>query len=534
MKTNINNNINNNKNRINKTRVVLAALLVAIVAVATILFALPACENFSEANAATTINSAVAQLIADTAAAQDVPGISVAIVDNGTTRFYSHGYIKAGNGVAVNEHTSFGLGSVSKAFTALTMLYLDYSNEFNFNITDSLQTHIDWLNFNYSANDFNMHEITIKNLVHHTSGITNDAHSLRLPPSSGENAAYTIVQKLNGATLQFRPGSRYEYGSSNYIILGLVVQNVTGMSFEQFLQQRILAPLGLHNTTTCVQSATANGGTMASAHSQTWFSSRAFTPPLFTAHIPTGFINSTASDMALWLNLQLNSQLAPAPFDYLIQNSQTANTSVAAFDGEIFGMRHNYYYSAGWMISACKAHIVHLGESPGFLSAALVLPQSDKAIIILKNSSSGDVANLMYNITDYLQYGTIGDISTGSEFRLFDTLFAMIAIAMAAIAMTLLIAIIVSLKNHSKNSNRKNVVQTQKLKSRAPKIIGLFVALIFTALATCLMLIFPALFNVGTWAIANLWISQTVLIGFAATIVVGVLAVVLAVVRIVR
>jgi len=466
------------------------------------------------AAAAGGTQSQIDGLIERTARRQGVPGISAAVLREGEdTIFSSFGYADRRTGEVVDENTFFGLGSVSKAFTAMAVLYMDYSDEFDFGISDPIIRHIPWISFEYRAADFDMSELTVAHLVHHTSGITNTTHSLRLPPSDGPYAAIDTVSRLDGTRLVFRPGTRYEYGSANYIILGLVVETVTGLFFEDFLTQRILEPLGLHNTK-AFEADAADAGIMATPHRPLWFASRPFSPPIFRAHIPTGFLISNASDMARWMELHLNPSLAPPPFDTLIPLAHIPDTSVDAIDGTVFGKRGYHYYGAGWMISPNGDTISHLGESPGFLSGVMLLPNSGSGVVVFMNSSSGDSANLMYNIGDILEGCEPGAISSGSEFRMFDTVASAASIILVFVIAALAIAIALKVISIVKG----------KCKPSLPKVLGavlLGLSLVLLVSFVALVLFFPSLFGVGTWGIANIWIAWTVMLCLVLLCVTG-------------
>ena len=455
------------------------------------------------------IQTQIEDIVRETAQRQGVPGIAVAIVrDSEEVIFVSYGYARSG--VAADENTFFGLGSLSKSFTALGLLYLDYSDEFDFSLSDSVTRFIPWLKFRY-AEGFDMAELTVADLTHHTSGITNTSHSLRLPPSEGETAAYEVVRLLNGARLDFRPGEQYEYGSANYIIIGLIIQNVTGTSFEEFMSDRVLVPLGLQTVKMFEADATA-AGVMAAAHKPAWFASRPFTPPVFRAHTPTGFIIANASDMARWMQLHLNPHTAPAPFDRLIPLSQQPNTSVAAVDG--------MYYAAGWLVDGDLSLITHQGESPGFMAEIAIFPDSGLGVVVLMNSFSGDTSNLMANIVNIVNGEPTLAISSGSEFRLFDNIFGIISIA----AMVLILLVVVLLVRKIVCIVRK---QHKEEKPRVGRLVLPCVVLVVFGFVLTLTLLFPTMFNVGTWAIANIWLPPTVFMGFILLNVLSVLSLVL-------
>ena len=460
-----------------------------------------------QASVTSSMQSRIDNLVHRTSNRQGVPGISAAVIGYGMEKIYSsHGVIRRGSNNTVDEDTLFSLGSLSKAFSAMGILYLDQSSDFpNFSIDDPIQDHIPWLNFRHRAVDFDMSELKVRNFVYHTSGLVNAVHSLQLPPSNGENAAYNIVRRLNNSRLEFRPGTRYDYASSNYIVIGLIIQHVTGISFEEFIETNILLPLGLANTF-LFESDAKERGIMATAHKPTWFASRPFSPPTFRAHTPTGFIISSASDMARWMELFFNPSIAPVPFNDLLVRALEPNTSVAAVNGN--------HYAAGWLINEETGKIRHEGESPGFLSEIVMLPASGIGVIILKNSSAGDAANLMENILLLLDGEQPGEISAGSDFRMLDIIFASYVFA-AVLAMIFLVFFtilkIISIRKRT----------TVKVRPRARSWVNLVLASLFFIGLLVTTIILPSMLGVGTWAIASVWAPSTILTGLVITTIAG-------------
>jgi len=453
-------------------------------------------------------------LLERTANRQGVPGISVAITGYAPeTIFSSYGVTRRGEEILVDEETFFGLGSLSKAFSALSILYLDRNEEFDFKIEDPIQKHLPWLNFYHQDADFKMEELTIANFIYHTSGLVNAVHSLQLPPSEGLDAAQRIIESLNDSRLEFRPGTKYDYASSNYIILGLVIQNVTGLSFEEFTTTRILQPLNLNNTF-MFQSEAETVGVMASAHKPIWFASRPFNPPTFRAHTPTGFIISNASDMMNWLKLNLNPDSAPAPFDELIERALEANLTVDAWQG--------YHYAAGWLVGVETSTIRHQGESPGFASEVVMLPDSGIGVVVLMNSIAGDTANLIANILLILDGQEVDTISIGNiDFILFDMVFSIISILAILVSIILIFLII---RKILKIKRRAAIDKKLKMKNYVNLLLAALFFMSFLILAT----LFPSFFGVGTWEIVNIWMSYSVFMGFVLIIITCFIWVVLA------
>ncbi|MCL2862125.1 MAG: beta-lactamase family protein [Firmicutes bacterium] len=297
------------------SKVIFAAFIAfALVAVSLVAFSFPATAAQSPTIGLSTRDS-INSLVEQTAIAQRVPGISVAVISENETLFAQTGYADIRTNTKVDENTLYMLGSVSKAFTGLGVLYLEHEGKLN--LTDPVNKHIPWLSFNFDEH-FSMNDFRIIDLLHHTSGLTLSSHSLTLPPSSGDDALLETVKLLNGSRLDFAPSTRHGYASANYILSGFLIQEISGMPYEEFMTANIFRPLGLNNTFTSANDANqSEEGFMATGYKPGWFSSRPFVSPEFRGHTPTGYIISNANDIANWLNFQLDPTDAPAPFNEL-------------------------------------------------------------------------------------------------------------------------------------------------------------------------------------------------------------------------
>jgi D-alanyl-D-alanine carboxypeptidase len=135
----------------------------------------------------------------------------------------------------------FRIGSVTKTFTAAIVLQLAAEGELR--LDDEVARHLPGLGLDP--------RITIRQLLNHRSGLANVTDHLGWLQRASASSTTRPVDVLRfGASkpLAFPPGSRWAYSNTNYIALGLVIEQVTGRSYAEELQERILEPLGLENT----------------------------------------------------------------------------------------------------------------------------------------------------------------------------------------------------------------------------------------------------------------------------------------------
>ncbi|GAA3687276.1 serine hydrolase domain-containing protein [Nonomuraea antimicrobica] len=139
----------------------------------------------------------------------------------------------------------FRIGSVTKSFTAATVL--DLVGEGKLRLSDRVERWLPGLVDGGAG-------ITVRNLLQHTSGIPDYAEDLfdewGVPKERFRTwSARELVERVKGQPAEFRPGTRFGYSNTNYIVLGLLIERVTGRPYATEVKERILRPLGLRNTT---------------------------------------------------------------------------------------------------------------------------------------------------------------------------------------------------------------------------------------------------------------------------------------------
>jgi CubicO group peptidase (beta-lactamase class C family) len=173
-------------------------------------------------------------------AAPNAPGCAVGVFQNGKI-VMEKGYGSANieYGVPITPRTPFIMGSVSKQFTAAAIALL--VDQGRIKLDDDVHKYVPELP------DYGK-RITIDNLVHHTSGIR-DFWSLVEAAGMRSDDGYTVDDVVQIAArqrhLNFDPGAEYNYSNTGYVLLGVIVQRVTGESLRQFADQQIFKPLGM-------------------------------------------------------------------------------------------------------------------------------------------------------------------------------------------------------------------------------------------------------------------------------------------------
>lgn len=301
--------------------------------------------------------------------ADRVPGAAIAIV-RGAETVYLRGYGDDGNGRPVGPRTGFLLGSMSKAFTALAVMQL--VDEGKLELDAPVQ---DYLPGFRVADPAASKTITVQHLLHHTSGLPTDAPRARTAPATLADH----IRALEGVELVHVPGEVHEYSSPNYLVLGALVEQASGRSFAEHVEQRIFAPLGMRSSFTSPSSAGAS--TMARGH-RYWFG---FPRPADLAHeadrLPTAALISSAEDLGRFLAALLGGEPGAAS---ILSPSGLFEMLRPAAPGAGFS------YAMGWRVGDVRGvpAIHHGGILPHFRGKMVMIPEGRWGVAVLTNAAS--------------------------------------------------------------------------------------------------------------------------------------------------
>jgi CubicO group peptidase (beta-lactamase class C family) len=169
-----------------------------------------------------------------------VPSASVAIVRHGQIEYaQAYGLANLETKRAAGPDMRYALGSISKQFTATAILLLQQEGKLS--LDDPVSRFLPGLT---RAN-----EVTVRQVLSHTSGYQDFWPQDYLMPGMRNNVSpQAILDQWAKKPLDFEPGARWQYSNTNYTIAGLIVEKASGKPFFQFIQQRILDPLGLAGT----------------------------------------------------------------------------------------------------------------------------------------------------------------------------------------------------------------------------------------------------------------------------------------------
>jgi CubicO group peptidase (beta-lactamase class C family) len=327
----------------------------------------------------TSLYPQVEEYIQQQMEADNIPGMAVVVVQ-GHEVIYLNGFgvVSLDTQQTVTPQTIFDLASVSKSFTALGVLLL--RDEGLVELDASVRQYLS----DFMPDKPQAAEITVRQLLNHTSGLPGE-FSAPLIFQDGKDALQKIISNANRLKLNREPGSSFEYADINYCLLGALIEEVSGLTFEDYMQQKIFSPLGMGNTTLYPEIAAALD--RADGHQPFYGGIIVRNIPVYRGALPAGWVMSCAEDIARWLIVHLNNGFIDG--EQIIPAVTIEETHAVAVlyeeDGKKIGC------GMGWLIDNSNEDISlvwHGGDTPNFTTDMLMLPQYETGIAVMINSQA--------------------------------------------------------------------------------------------------------------------------------------------------
>ncbi|HEY7119789.1 MAG TPA: serine hydrolase domain-containing protein [Tepidisphaeraceae bacterium] len=312
-------------------------------------------------------------------ARRHIPGLSLAVVRDGkVAKLGGYGLANVELNVTVTPDTVFQIQSVTKTFTSTAILMLVEQGKIA--LDDPVGKYLEGTPDSWKP-------IKIRHLLSHTSGIKDFINeptaSLRLDVTEEEVLKATAPRPLN-----FTPGDRYSYSNTNYHLLAMIIRKLTGLSYGDYLAERIFRPLGMSSTRIVSLSALIPnraagyqwaGGTLRNGQ--------------YVAESILGYggggIVSTASDMAKWaIALDGEKLLKRATFEQ-------AWTAMKLNDGKASS------YGLGWGVGSVNGHkyVSHSGaHMTGFTSSFTRYGDDHLTVIVLTNAGHANPGRIAQHV----------------------------------------------------------------------------------------------------------------------------------------
>lgn len=288
-----------------------------------------------------------------------------------------YGYRDVAKKLLNDSNTVFQIGSVTKTFTATMIMMLQEQGKLN--VKDKLNKYFP----EYPDGD----KITLENLLTHTSGIFNYTAdtSFSVVAMSQHQDRKAMMRIFKDRMTGIEPGSNFYYSNSNYLLLGYIIEDLTGKTYYNALRSMILEPLGMKNT------GCDFAGLKSKNKALGYFSiddGKGDSAPVIDSSVSfaAGCIYTTVSDLNKWATAIHRKQL-------LTEEDWKLVTTV---------YKENYGY--GWMLGEAmgKKSIGHNGGIHGFVSNMFLMPDDASTIIMISNKMDDEHAQVRRNITAIL------------------------------------------------------------------------------------------------------------------------------------
>ena len=302
-----------------------------------------------------------------------VPSASVGIVRDGRVAYVrAFGKARLSPPLDASPGMHYAIGSISKQFTVATVMLL--AQEGKLSIDDPVSR---WFPELTRAN-----EVTLRNLMSHTSGYQDYApQDYTIPAWTKPTTAQAIVHEWATKPLDFDPGTQYQYSNTNFNIVGLIVEKVSGQPFWSFLKSRVLDPVGLRHS---IDLDTQHGQLEPTGYFR--YGLGPLRPAIMEApgwYFADGEMAMPVRDLLTWDISVMNESL--------LQHSSYAamETATKLKNGR------DTSYGLGFTVGEQNGHriVSHTGEVGGFVAANAVVPDQKFAVAVLTNQEASPAAS---------------------------------------------------------------------------------------------------------------------------------------------
>ena len=338
------------------------------------------------AAAANPYETKLQPLIEDFLRKQEIPGFAIAVIDDGKVVYEKgFGVLSLKGKDPTTPRSLFHMASITKPFVATAVMQLVEKGRMS--LDAPITTYLPY----FEIADPRAKTITVRQMLTHTSGMPDVGDYEWDRPQYDDGALERYVRSLKDQKLVFAPGERMQYSNMAYEILGDAVAKASGMTFEEYVQQNILQPLGMTDSTLLVKDA--NPALM------TWgqeldgrghpFASHVY--PYNRMHTPSSNLHSNVKDMSRWAiaNLdaatldggQLDGQriLEKATLEQMWTPAHELAPPGPDVRRQAIGL--------SWFLGKHRGHdiVSHGGGDTGYITDLVMIPEGRKAVVWMAN-----------------------------------------------------------------------------------------------------------------------------------------------------
>lgn len=341
-------------------------------------------------NAQTIIQPQLDSIVNKALQTFNVPGIAVSIVKDGKVLCKGYGLRSLERSQKVDENTLFGIASCSKAFTAAALGILVDEDKLAWD--DKLIKFIP---------EFKMYdscvtkEFTIRDMLTHRSGLGLGAGDLLHNPDSSNFTIKDVINSLQYLKPEASFRNRYAYDNIFYLIAAEVVKRVSGISWQDFVETRIMQPLQMVNSRASYNRA-KNNPDIIDGYKYVNVKPILFSRTTAELDAGAGGIYTSAADMSKWMLMQLNDgRYGRDTSQQLLSDSVHAEmwTPQIFIPATKYGAYNTHFgaYGLGWVLTDVKGfeNVSHTGQDDGMISEVSLIPDINFGITVLSNAEGG-------------------------------------------------------------------------------------------------------------------------------------------------
>ena len=325
-----------------------------------------------------------------------VPGTAIAIIENGELVLQkAYGYADLAKGEKVTNKTGFNIGSISKTIAAWGVMEL--VEEGKIDLDAPAENYI--TRWKLPKSDFDSKKVTIRRLLSHTAGLSLHGY----PGWTAKDRLSTIEESLNGRNngpgrveMIMEPGTKWKYSGGGYTILQLIVEEVTGQKFEDYIQTAVLNPLGMKSSSYKIDETILKN---SSLEHDNFGEQRDF--ELFTAQAAAG-LHTTIEDFTRFAYASLFAHKDNKKYNTVLKEStveEMMTSAAASNDSYGLGYQMHTIPNTSYRLKG------HGGANSGWHAFFRVNPDTNDGFIMITNGGAGQ--NIYTQVfCDWIQWKT--------------------------------------------------------------------------------------------------------------------------------
>ncbi|MHC4416854.1 MAG: serine hydrolase domain-containing protein [Planctomycetota bacterium] len=323
----------------------------------------------------------------------EIPGLAIAVTRADEVVYAeAFGVRNVETGEPLGARSLFHMASVSKPFVATAIVQLAEKGKLD--LDAPVVTYLPY----FELNDPRFTQITIRQVLNHTSGMPDVTDYEWDKPQYDEGAAERYVRSFKDRELLFSPGERFQYSNLAFDMLGDLIAKVSGEPFEVYVKKNILDPIGMANSTFLYPET--NEALRTTGHTWDLNPIASDIYPYNRRHAPSSTLNAGVVEMTSWVFVNLNRGqwngkriLDEASHELLwtptVQAGANTRVGLSWFLGEYHGRRI----------------VAHAGGDLGFTSYVTLLPDEDVGVVLASNYSQTPIRAMRNGVLDIL-FGT--------------------------------------------------------------------------------------------------------------------------------